>query len=471
MAIYQESTRDATTLGLRALVISCSSADGRREKEHLKSQGVTVIEAANGALALELSLCHEFDVILMDLTALNGTAEETIRQLKGAAPFTPVILLDGSKPLNGLDQHVYNHLQRPVAAAALFHSVRNAAAHRQRLLENRGLANRNMSTAAPGDPSPRETKASRSESTAPSPVLIGESKSMRDILRKINEVAQTEMTVLLQGESGTGKEVVARLLHEKSSRRTEGAFVKINCPAVPETLFESELFGHEAGAFTGAQRRKPGRLEMAHRGTVFFDEVSSMSPAMQAKVLEAIEYKQFTRVGGTNSIKVDARIVAATNAPLPDLIAKGEFRADLFYRLKQFVIALPPLRERKEDIPLLCNYFLDVYSRKQGARYSQLQPGQIAQLVNYEWPGNVRELQSVIACYVLNGELDVHVSNCGADGEPAGGASETGQLDKVEANTIAAALQEARWNRREAAKKLGISYSALRRRMAKYRLP
>jgi transcriptional regulator with PAS, ATPase and Fis domain len=273
---------------------------------------------------------------------------------------------------------------------------------------------------------------------------------------------------LIRGESGTGKDIVARLIHEADGR--DGSFVKINCPTIPEALLESELFGHEPGAFTGAERRKPGRFELAAGGTIFLDEIGEIPGGVQSKLLQAIEHKQFTRLGGGATINTDARIVAATNAPLEDMIVERRFRSDLFYRLNQYAIELPPLRERSEDVPLLIDHFLQIYGVKHARPDLTLSPAMMSRLVRYSWPGNVRELEAVMHRFVLTGREDAIESAMERKPERARKDSPLGELRQSEIRTLMAALTEARWNQRQAAGILGISYSSLRRRVKKYNL-
>jgi transcriptional regulator with GAF, ATPase, and Fis domain len=303
-------------------------------------------------------------------------------------------------------------------------------------------------------------------------MLVGESQAIALVRQQIAEVTPTNMTVLIRGESGTGKGVVAKMIHESSARGSQGALVKINCPAIPETLLESELFGHEAGAFTDAKGRKPGRFELAHGGSVFLDEIGEIPPNIQVKLLQVIEHKEFQRIGGSSTIHVDARILAATNASLEQMIAAGQFRADLFYRLNEYCIHLPPLRERVEDIPLLVQHFLNLYGEEFGRSGLSLSSELMALLMRAPWYGNVRELESVIRRYALTGrEESIRALLCPGAGERrSGGGVERETLRQSEIQAIMSALTEARWNQRRAAATLGISYSALRRRIEKYGL-
>jgi DNA-binding NtrC family response regulator len=232
------------------------------------------------------------------------------------------------------------------------------------------------------------------------PQLVGEDLSLRKVFASLQKAAATDTTVLLEGESGTGKELFARSLHALS-QRADAPFVAINCAAIPETLLETELFGHEKGAFTGAVARKPGKFEMAHRGTLFLDEIGDLPLALQAKILRALEEKRFERVGGTATVQVDVRLVAATNRGLRAAVAARRFREDLFFRLSVFPITVPPLRDRPGDIPLLARYFVERFCRDMKKKPLTLSPSALEQLVSYRWPGNVRELQNCIERAVI----------------------------------------------------------------------
>lgn len=307
--------------------------------------------------------------------------------------------------------------------------------------------------------------------------IIGRSLPMQSVFDYVAQVAATDATVLLTGETGTGKEVIARAIHDRS-RRQDKLLVKVNCAALPAELVESELFGHEKGAFTGALAQRKGRFEMADGGTLFLDEVGELAAPVQAKLLRILQEQEFERVGGTKSIKVDVRVIAATNRNLADMVKDGSFRSDLFYRLHVFPIKLPPLRERREDIPLLVNYFLKKFSRKMAKPLSGIAPAALEQLLEYPWPGNVRELQNVIERAVilarglvlevdnaLELRLEEEVANAAEPAEPA-----SGSLEAVERAYILKVLEEKEWvieGARGAATVLRLKPSTLRSRMQK----
>jgi transcriptional regulator with GAF, ATPase, and Fis domain len=297
---------------------------------------------------------------------------------------------------------------------------------------------------------------------------IGQSPEWRQVLRQATQVAVTDTTVFLQGESGTGKEVVARFIHRASPRK-RGPFVAINCAALPEQLLESELFGYERGAFTGAQQAKAGQIELAATGVLFLDEVSEMSPMAQAKLLRVLQEREFLRLGGTRPVKANVRVIAASNRDLRRAVAEGRFREDLFYRLQVFDIRMPPLRERRGDIPLLIDAFLLELKRSRGTSSAGLTPGALEMLVGYEWPGNVRELhnaleRAAILCQggPITGE---HLSLRSTSFVPR---RLPPNLPEVERQTIEQVLQESDWNKAKAARRLGITRTQLYGRLRKY---
>lgn len=320
---------------------------------------------------------------------------------------------------------------------------------------------------------------------APPTPLLGESPTLAAIRRTIEQVAETNLTVLLQGESGTGKEVVARLLAARSGRPAAN-FVKINCAAIPHELWESELFGYEAGAFTGANRQKTGKFELAGDGTIFLDEIGEMSLAHQAKLLHVLQDGEFSRLGGRRSLSVDVRVIAASNQDLRGGVEAGSFRRDLYYRLNVISILLPPLRQRREDIPLLAEHFLLRYARHYGRPVPTLSSALLRRLKEYEWPGNVRELENLIKRYVVLGDAEAllgdllasaaapaPVEAAGAERREPGIEAAEGSLLEIgrraawqaERDAILRTLAQTRWNRRLAAQQLGISYKSLQNKL------
>jgi two-component system, NtrC family, response regulator AtoC len=316
----------------------------------------------------------------------------------------------------------------------------------------------------------------------PDSVVFGRSEGMQALQARLNKVAGANVPVLIQGESGTGKDIIARMIHGLSPWRG-GPFVKVNCPAIPGTLLESELFGYEKGAFTGAYGAKPGRVEMAHRGTLFLDEISELDGALQSKLLQLLQDGQFCRIGAQEDKKVEVRIVCATNRQLEVEIENGTFRQDLYYRINVVNLQLPPLRERRADIADLIDYFLECYNRKYNCRARPLSPELLAVLQKYHWPGNIRELENLIKRYVILGNEEVITSDLVArepeyfnpdinlDG-PISLKKLTRQATReLERKIILKVLQANHWNRKRAARALNISYRALLYKIREAGLP
>ena len=307
----------------------------------------------------------------------------------------------------------------------------------------------------------------------PEAVVFGKSEVMQALRARMDKVASANVPVLIHGESGTGKDIIARMIHALSPWKS-GPFVKVNCPAIPGTLLESELFGYEKGAFTGAYGSKPGRVELAHRGTLFLDEISELDLALQSKLLQLLQDGQFCRIGAQEDKKVEVRVVCATNRQLEDEIESGTFRQDLYYRINVVNLHLPPLRERRGDVEGLAQYFLDYYNQKYNCRARALSAELIAALQKYHWPGNIRELENLIKRYVILGSEDVISSDLTARGEPEffnadinlDGPISLKKLTRqatreLERKIILKVLQIHHWNRKQAARALSISYRAL----------
>ncbi len=316
----------------------------------------------------------------------------------------------------------------------------------------------------------------------PEHIVFGRSEAMRSVRDRLNKVAGANVPVLIQGESGTGKDIIARMVHGLSPWKT-GPYVKVNCPAIPGTLLESELFGYEKGAFTGAYGAKPGRVEMAHRGTLFLDEISELDGALQSKLLQLLQDGQFCRIGAQEDKKVEVRVVCATNRRLEEEIVNGTFREDLFYRINVVNISLPPLRERRADIGDLANYFLDFYNRKYNCRAKAFSPELMSVLEKYHWPGNVRELENLIKRYVILGNEDAITNDLVArepqylnpeinlDGPISLKKITRQAVHELEKKVILKVLQNHHWNRKQAARTLGISYRALLYKIREAGLP
>jgi len=356
----------------------------------LARQGYRVTEASDEPAAVEALRRVRPALVLADLRLPVGDGLGVLRAAKDLDPALPVVLMTGygaiEEAVHAMREGALDYLPKPVDQDHLMLTVNRAIEQRRLLTENFLL---------------REALGVRQGAS----LIVGEDPALAALVRSLHRVAGTDTTVLLEGESGTGKELFARALHAFSDR-AEGPFVAINCAAIPENLLETELFGYEKGAFTGAQSRKPGRFEIAHRGTLFLDEIGEMPMALQAKVLRVLENRSFERVGSNATLHVDARIVAATNRDLRAAVQARRFREDLFFRLAVFPLRVPPLRDRKGDIPLLARHFVERFAREQHKRPSHLSSSAEAMLVAHPWPGNVRELQNCIERAVILAEDD-----------------------------------------------------------------
>jgi DNA-binding NtrC family response regulator len=346
----------------------------------LEDEGYEVGVAASGREALTELGRGEFDLVLSDMVMGEMSGIELLREIKKRWPGLPVIMVTGfgSIPtaVEAMRLGAADYMTTPANNEELLMKVRRALDIQRMDRELQMLREELRGTYSYGS-------------------IVSRSEKMRDILRQIRQVVDTDVTVLIEGESGTGKELVARSLHYNSKRR-DAPFVALNCSAVPENLLESELFGYEKGAFTGAVRTRAGRFEEAHTGTLFLDEIGDLAPGVQTKLLRVIQEKSFERVGGNTQIKVDTRLVAATNRNLELMVAQGDFRDDLYYRLNVFPVRLPPLRERLEDLPLLAEHFLQRHADLAGGRVKGFAPTVLTSMMNYTWRGNIRELENLV---------------------------------------------------------------------------
>ena len=364
----------------------------------LTTFGYSVSEADSAEAARILIKQQEPDLMLLDVNLPGMSGLDFLRELQDPTvsngtrtpPLVIIITAHGSERMavEAVKSGAYDYLSKPFELDDLRLVIKNAAETIQLRRENVSLR--------------RRIEVERSQRGA----LIGNSEGMQRVRSIIEKVAETDATVLVRGESGTGKELVAREVHERNSVRSQGPFVAVNCAALPSELIESELFGHEKGAFTGAAARRQGKFEQADGGTLFLDEIGDMSANVQAKLLRALEERRIERLGGNESIPVDVRIVSATHRPLEQEIAAGNFRADLFYRLRVVTIDIPPLRERREDIPVLAETFTRAAAERYGLPLRQVAQSALRRLVEYEWPGNVRELKNTIdrAAIMADGE-------------------------------------------------------------------
>ena len=365
------------------LIIDDEEAARYGMRRALEQFGYSVEEAESIDEARPLMAARTHDLLLLDVNLPGQSGLEFLQEMKvwkGAAPLVILITAHGSEKMavEAMKAGAYDYLPKPFEVDDLRLAVKNALETIALRRENQRLRERiELEARAQGS-------------------LIGDSNSMARVRSLIEKVAETDATVLVRGESGTGKELVAREIHERSTGRRRGAFVAVNCAALPSELIESELFGHEKGAFTGASSRRHGKFEQAQGGTLFLDEIGDMSANVQAKLLRALEDRHIERLGGSDSIPVDVRIVSATHRPLEQEIERGNFRADLFYRLRVVTIEVPPLRERREDIPHRAETFARVASDRHNLPQRGISPAAMRRLVEYDWPGNVRELKNAV---------------------------------------------------------------------------
>jgi DNA-binding NtrC family response regulator len=381
---------------LRLLIVDDEEASRYGMRRALTTFGYDVSEADSAEAARALLRQQPADLMLLDVNLPGISGLDFLRELQtppvanGNPPLVIIITAHGSERMavEAVKAGAYDYLSKPFELDDLRLVVKNAAETIQLRRENVSLR--------------RRIEVERSQRGA----LIGNSEGMQRVRSMIEKVAETDATVLVRGESGTGKELVARELHERHSTRSAGPFVAVNCAALPSELIESELFGHEKGAFTGAAARRQGKFEQANGGTLFLDEIGDMSSNVQAKLLRALEERRIERLGSNESIPVDVRIVSATHRPLEQEIEKGNFRADLFYRLRVVTIDIPPLRERREDIPLLTEQFTRAAAERYSLPLRQIAQSALRRLVDYDWPGNVRELKNTIerAAIMAEGE-------------------------------------------------------------------
>lgn len=351
----------------------------------LSEEGYEVVTAETAPKALEILQSQELDLVITDMKMPGMDGMALLDNIHTQHPDLPVIMMTAygtiEKAVEAMRKGAFDYIMKPFKNEELKLTIRKGVEHYRLIRQNRHLS--------------RELQERYQFSN-----IIGKSAPMQRIYELIEKVAPTKATVLITGESGTGKELIARAIHYNSTRQ-DHPFISVNCGALPENLLESELFGHEKGAFSGAVSQRRGRFELAHGGTLFLDEISEMSPSLQVKLLRVLQEMEFERVGGSQTLKVDVRVVAASNRDLKAEIAEGGFRSDLFYRLNVVHIGLPPLRERTDDIPLLVNHFLDKYRKESGRSALEMEPEALRCLFEYSWPGNVRELENVIERAVI----------------------------------------------------------------------
>ncbi len=423
----------------------------------LKQEGFHVETARSFDEAIS-RLADSFDLVITDMRLPGRSGLDLLRWIKERRPELPVIVITAygsiENAVEAMKIGATNYLTKPIEHDEMLAIIRHAlirgrVEERSRLWHQQGQYG-----------------------------IIGKSMAIREVLTTIDAVSSSRANVLITGESGTGKELVAKAIHNVSERRGF-PFVAINCAAIPRELIENELFGHEAGSYTGAASREIGKVEMADRGTIFLDEIGEMPPAMQVKLLRFIQEKEFYRIGGTRPIKADCRIVAATNRDLEKEIEAGRFREDLYYRLNVISIHMPHLRERKEDIPLLVDHFIKKYALENQKLIKGIDDMAMDALLGYDWPGNIRELENIIERAIVLTKQEVialndlpgKIINKGAGDALRGITDLLGlKLDELERAVVLKALEEEKWNQTRAAARLGITRRQLRLRMVKHRL-
>jgi two-component system response regulator AtoC len=440
------------TANVHVLLIDDDQGTTELLTEVLQKEAYAVDAATTGQAALAQARAFPFDVVLADLRLPDLDGIEVLRTLHGLDPDLPVIVMTAfgsmETAVEAIREGAYDYISKPFNLAEVRLTVRRALERRRLLQDNQRFQQALQ-------------ERYRFEN------IVGTSPKMVDVYRTVARVASTRSTILLIGESGTGKELIARAIHYNSPRG-KAPFVAVDCGALPESLLESELFGHEKGAFTGAQALKKGLFEVAHGGTIFLDEVGDIGPSLQAKLLRVLQEHEVRRVGGVEPIQIDLRVIAATRQDLEALVQSETFREDLFYRFSVVTIALPQLRERREDIPLLAMHFLGKYAAEAGKSLSQIAPEAMALLCQYDWPGNIRELEHVIERAValtanpilLTDDLPAKLQ------EPAPTSDVFPSLAAMEKRHLQLALEKTQGNRRQAALLLGVSRRTLYR-MAK----
>ena len=441
---------------IRVLVVDDDQAVREALARTLEKLGFDVAVATDGQAGLDRLREGGIHILLADLKMPKLSGQELLKAAKAIAPDVEVIVITGhgtvEDAVEAMKEGAYDFITKPFKRVQLEKTIKKAAEKQALVLQNRALQQRLDELQGAGQ-------------------IIGGSPAMLRTLDLVNQVAPSAATVLIQGESGTGKELIANAIHH-GSRRCGRAFIKVNCAALPETLLESELFGYERGAFTGAVARKEGRFELADGGTLFMDEIGDLSPATQAKLLRVLQEGEFERLGGTRTLKADVRLVAATNADLATRVREKRFREDLYYRLNVITIQIPPLRERREDIPLLAQHFLRRFAAKNAKTISGFTDEAMDALQTYAWPGNVRELENVIERAVvltrasMISSADVPETVVGSDQATRHLVISIGTpLEEVEDRLIEETLRYTKGDKTLAAKLLGIATRTIYRRM------
>ena len=433
-------------------------------KTVIKSWGYLVEGVDDGSRAVEKIQEGPFDLVLMDVRMAVMSGIEALKKIKQYNPAIPILIMTAyssvESAVDALKAGAYDYLTKPLDFDALKITMERALEHTGLKEENKALKERLRSNFQLKN-------------------IVGKSEAMKDLIEMVAMIAPSEATVLIIGESGTGKELIAKSIHYNSDRR-DGPLVIVNCAALTETLLESELFGHEKGAFTGADRRREGRFMRADRGTIFLDEIGEMSPIMQAKLLRVIQEREIERVGSSKTIKVDVRIIAATNRDLQKDVSSGRFREDLFYRLNVVTLRVPSLRERLNDIPLLTQHFLKKYAAKNRKAVKAFTPLAMDMFLKYDWPGNVRELENAVeravillpGDYITEKELPLNIRQSYPRDDLFRDNStlvhEDLSLEEIEKSAILATLEATAGNKSETARKLGINRRTLYMKLKKF---
>jgi DNA-binding NtrC family response regulator len=453
--VATEAVPDPSPDAITVLVVDDERSNIESLEKIFQREGMRVLSAPDARRALELVRTHRVHVVLTDLMMPGTTGLELLRAIRQVAPDVEVVLMTAygsvETAVSAMREGAYDFVEKPLKRVSIVKSVRKAAEKQKLVAENKSLRD-------------EIKRLARRE-------IVGSSPALRRVIDVATQAAPSQATVLVLGESGTGKELLARYIHERSAR-SRGPFVAVNCAAIPETILESELFGHEKGAFTGAIGRKEGRFAKASGGTLFLDEIGELSWSVQVKLLRVLQEGEYEPLGG-NTHKADVRIVAATNRDLVAEVSAGRFREDLYYRLNVIAITAPPLRARREDIPLLVDHFLGLYCAKNGRTRLHPTRGALDRLAEYAWPGNVRELENVIERAVVlsrgdalgEGDLPDHVATS-APSAPTQLAFEIGTtLDEIELRVIRDTLRHARGDKSVAAQLLGISTRTIYRKL------
>ncbi len=454
----------------KVLIIDDHKPSLEAMSDALGSQGYSIISKSSGKEGLHAIQNNSFDVILTDLKMPDVDGMEVLKNAKDADSQSQVILITAhgtiDNAVEAMKAGATDYIAKPVKMAELREKVRKA-------MENRTIRQQNQLLQSQNAALQKQINEKYGFSN-----IIGNSKPMHEIFDQIRLISPTKANVLIYGETGTGKELIAHAIHSNGPRKDK-PFIPINCAAISSSLLESELFGHERGAFTGAIKQRQGAFELANEGTLLLDEVGEMSPETQAKFLRVIEEQQFMRLGGTSAIKVDVRVISSTNRDLAREVKQGKFREDLYYRLKVITINLPPLRDKREDIPLLVNAFIYQSSKENGKKVSGIGQDALDRLVDYNWPGNVRELKNCVEGMVVMSQSEIlGVSDVPQNVRGNGTGRENNRdveqpilsIRELEQKAIENVLQKTNGNRQKASEILGISLRTLQRKIKEYGL-